>query len=92
MRVDICEEHKIVYYRFSEEEREDKELKDSLQPEQYGWLIQGYAVCDFLNGEEKVSKRMRDMLLRKAIRIVAKEESRNKSRSMVDYFPFAFLH
>lgn len=90
MRVEICEEHKILYYRFSEKERADKKLQDSLHYEQYEWLMKGYAVCDFLNTEEKVVKGMKDMLLRKTISLLAIAESRNKSRNMTDSLPKLF--
>lgn len=52
--------------------------------------MKGYAVCDFLNTEEKVVKGMKDMLLRKTISLLAIAESRNKSRNMTDSLPKLF--
>ena len=50
MFMEVDDKVKIAYYWFSKEEKDDKELRESLRPEYRQWNQKGYKVVNFLSG------------------------------------------
>lgn len=47
MFMEVDDKVKIAYYWFSKEEKDDKELRESLRPEYRQWNQKGYKVVNF---------------------------------------------
>lgn len=63
MILDVCTEEHIAYYWLSKEERENRELRASLQPEYREWKGKGYKVCVFLSGDGDIVESTKESLI-----------------------------
>lgn len=63
MILEVSEKDKIAYYWLSKEEKEDKELRDSLNPAYKDWKEKGYKVCVFLSGKGDIVELTKELLI-----------------------------
>ena len=63
MILDVCTEDRIAYYWLSKEERDNQELRASLQPEYREWKNKGYKVCVFLSGDGDLVENTKELLI-----------------------------
>jgi len=61
--LDVCTDNRIAYYWLSKEERDNQELRESLQPEYKEWKNKGYKVCVFLSGDGDLVKSTKELLI-----------------------------
>ena len=83
MRMDICEESKIVELWLTRKERDDPAFLESLKPIYQEYKEQKYLVAVFLSGEEDLYQQTRDLLLYNRRRQAEKEVQAEKRAGMV---------
>lgn len=83
MRMDICEESKIVELWLTRKERDDPAFRESLKPIYQEYKEQKYLVAVFLSGEEDLYQQTRDLLLYNRRRQAEKEVQAEKRAGMV---------
>ena len=76
MILDVCEKNKIAYYWLSKEERDNMELRQSLQPEHKEWKSKGYHVCVFLSGDGDLLENTKELLIHNKEVLAAKQARR----------------
>ena len=83
MRMDICDESKIVELWLTRKERDDPAFRESLKPIYQEYKEQKYLVAVFLSGEEDLYQQTRDLLLYNRRRQAEKEVQAEKRAGMV---------
>ena len=63
LRMDICEESKIVELWLTKEEKNDPAFRESLRPLYQKYKNEKYLVAVFLSGEADLYQQTRDLLL-----------------------------
>lgn len=80
MILDVCEENRIAYYWLSREERDNQELRKSLNPEYKAWKEKGYKVCVFLSGEGNLVELTKELLIHNKEVLAKKMVQRERER------------
>lgn len=81
MFMEVDDKVKIAYYWFSKEEKDDKELRESLRPEYRQWNQKGYNVVNFLSGTEDLIQNTTELLLHNRD-VMARERARKQSKDL----------
>ena len=83
MFMEVDDKVKIAYYWFSKEEKDDKELRESLRPEYRQWNQKGYKVVNFLSGTEDLIQNTTELLLHNRD-VMAENELANEVKTWND--------
>ena len=75
------EAEKYVFYKSRKEEKDDKELRESLRPEYRQWNQKGYKVVNFLSGTEDLIQNTTELLLHNRD-VMARERARKRSKDL----------
>lgn len=63
MILEVCEKEKLALYWLSNEEKEDKEFRNSLKPQYREWKNKGYKVACFLSGKDDIVESTKELLI-----------------------------
>ena len=78
MILEVCEQNKIAYYWLSKEEKTNKALRESMQPDYKNWKDKGYKVCVFLSGTGDIVELTKELLIHTKETLAARTIKQNK--------------
>lgn len=83
MRMEVKDQSKVVELWLTREEKEDRQLLDSLKPLYQQYKAQNYTVAVFCSGEEDLYQQTRDLLLYNRRRAAEKQVQEQGQQAMV---------
>lgn len=81
MKIDICNETKIVYYWITLEERGSNQ--DKLSAEYKEWSKKKYRVCTFISGKDNLTELTKELLIHNR-NVLAERESTKTQINALD--------
>lgn len=80
MILEVHDNKKFACYWLTQEDLENKALRESLIPEQKEWNQKGYRVCEFHSGTGDLFELTKELLIHNKEVLAKKEVKKNRDR------------